>query len=73
MKTLLTCLLAVLLLVAPACGFDVKLEMGTVALKANVTIEEWAQANVLKALDELISGDEPEDPVPNKTEVVQPQ
>lgn len=63
MRTLLSCLLACVLFV-PACGMDVELQLGTLALKTKLAVDDWAQANVLKALDELIAGDG--EPVPDE-------
>ena len=74
MDTIRNIVLTLMLVLVPACGMDVKLELGTMGLSTRLTVDDWAQANVLKALDELIAGEEsPNDPAPNETEVVQPQ
>ena len=61
MKALLTRLLTLILIPVSGCGLDMKLELGTVALQTKLSVDEWAQANVLKALDELITEDEESD------------
>ena len=55
MRNLLCILLVACLAVVPACGMDVSLELGTIGLRANVQVDEWAQANVLKSLDNLVA------------------
>lgn len=55
----LLCILTVLaVLLTPACSGKVKLELGTMAIETELKVDEWAQANVLKALDELLAGEE---------------
>ena len=74
MDTIRNIVLTFMLMLVPACGMDVKLELGTMGLSTRLTVDDWAQANVLKALDELIAGEEtPENPVLEENEVVQPQ
>ena len=70
----LLCILAVgLVLLVPACGLDVELQMGTVAWRSKVSVDEWAQANVLKALDKLIEGEAKDgEPAPGPKEEVTP-
>ena len=42
-------------------------------ITTRLDVDEWAQANVLKALDELLAGDDaPDDPVPESIEEVTP-
>lgn len=55
MKTLLTCMLAVLLLVAPACDVAMELKLGTIGVGGHVRIDEWARANILKSLEVLVA------------------
>lgn len=66
-------MLLLVLLAVPAC--EVRLELGTVAAK--VVIEEWAQANVLKSLDDLLANalekDEVAEEVTDETEEVSPE
>lgn len=44
------------------CHWDATLGMGTVTASSTVTIDEWAQTNFLKAVDDLIA----KVPDPNK-------
>lgn len=78
MKSLLSILLVLCLVAVPACDVGVSLELGTIGVKANLAVDEWAQANVLKSLDELVSAGvdklkNPDNPESDETEVVQPQ
>ena len=50
----------------------VELGLGTITLKANAEVDDWAQANVLKALDTLVASaakPDPDDPVPEDSDV----
>ncbi len=54
MRRLLYALAIMLVLLTPACNAGIKLELGTMALTTHLEVDEWAQANALKALDKLI-------------------
>ena len=58
MKKLLCIFATLLVLLMPACNAGIKLELGTMAISSHLEVDEWAQANVLKALDELLAKDE---------------
>lgn len=47
-------MLCALLVPVTGCGIDVELGLGTITLKSKAVVDEWAQANVLKALDTLV-------------------
>ncbi len=49
------------------CHWEAKLGLGTVTASSTATVEEWAQANFLKAVDELIA----KVPDPNKKDATE--
>jgi len=74
LKILRSILLILCLVSIPACQGGVSLELGTIGLRVNIAIDEWAQANVLKSLDEVVTaGIESLKDSEEETEDVQPQ
>ncbi len=52
---------------ATGCHWEATLGLGTVTASSTATIDEWAQANFLKAIDDLIA----KVPDPNKDTIIE--
>ncbi len=55
MKTLVSISLVAWLALLPGCAVDASIGLGTFDVHVRASVDEWAQANVLKGLDVLLA------------------